>query len=400
MTALNPLRQVSAAAPAVERVIVIGAGIIGSAIGYQLSKRGCQVTVLDKVGPAAQASGNSFAWINASWSDTPDSYFSLRTHSLNEYHRLSEELNLPIRWGGALEWYHDADSTSEMTDGISLIQKGGSPAKMINRGQAAGIEPNLDPQSDDLLAYSPADGAIDAKAATVAMIQGMLDNGGELIAPAMVSDISTTRQRAIVSTDIGTFDADLVVVAAGTNANDIARMAGLKTDLVMPATPGIIVKTRPIEPLLNTICYTTNSHFHQQADGRLIVAEKLNPPETTTHLNFLANQPNVFPNTEYSMQHAKRILNTAGFYVPEIATAEPERISIGWRPLPLDGLPVIGPVSGLLGLYLAVMHSGITLAPLVGRLSAEEIVSGHVLDALEPYRLDRFTQQLRRECKH
>ncbi len=390
MTALNPLRQVSAAAPAVERVIVIGAGIIGSAIGYQLSKRGCQVTVLDKVGPAAQASGNSFAWINASWSDTPDSYFSLRTHSLNEYHRLSEELNLPIRWGGALEWYHDADSTSEMTDGISLIQKGGAAAKMINRGQAADIEPNLDPQSDYLLAYSPADGAIDAQAATFAMIQGMLDNGGELIAPAMVSDVATTRKRAIVSTDIGTFDADLVVVAAGTNANDIAHMAGLKTDLLMPATPGIIVKTRPVEPLLNTVCYTTNSHFHQQADGRLIVAEKLNPPETTTHLNFLANQPNVFPNSEFAMQHAKRILNTAGFYVPEIATVEPERISIGWRPLPLDGLPTIGHVADQSRIYLASMHSGITLAPIVGSLASREILEGVRINLLEKFRVERF----------
>jgi len=40
-----------------------------------------------------------------------------------------------------------------------------------------------------------------------------------------------------------------------------------------------------------------------------------------------------------------------------------------------------------------VMHSGITLAPLVGRLSAEEIVGGCALDVLEPYRLDRFTRQ-------
>ena len=48
--------------------------------------------------------------------------------------------------------------------------------------------------------------------------------------------------------------------------------------------------------------------------------------------------------------------------------------------------------SGLFGWdNTAVMHSGITLAPLVGRLSAEEIVSGHALDTLEPYRLDRFT---------
>ena len=70
-----------------------------------------------------------------------------------------------------------------------------------------------------------------------------------------------------------------------------------------------------------------------------------------------------------------------------------EHFTLGVRPIPADGLPIIGPVSDLPGLYLAVMHSGITLAPLVGRLSAEEIVGGHALDVLEPYRLDRFTHQ-------
>ena len=68
-----------------------------------------------------------------------------------------------------------------------------------------------------------------------------------------------------------------------------------------------------------------------------------------------------------------------------------EHFTLGVRPIPADGLPVIGPAPDLPGLYLAVMHSGITLAPLVGRLSAEEIVGDSALDVLEPYRLDRFT---------
>ena len=90
-----PLRQAFAASAAgpggrVNRVAVIGAGIVGASIAYNLSKRGCDVVLVDKRGPAAQASGNSFAWINASYFDTPSSYYELRTHSLNEYHRLSQ----------------------------------------------------------------------------------------------------------------------------------------------------------------------------------------------------------------------------------------------------------------------------------------------------------------------
>ena len=108
---------------AVGSVIVIGAGIVGASIAWNLSKRGCDVLVLDRSGPAAQASGNSFAWINASWFDQPDSYFALRTASLNEYHRLSAELDIPIRWGGSLEWYHTAEAQEEMAAGIGRIPR-------------------------------------------------------------------------------------------------------------------------------------------------------------------------------------------------------------------------------------------------------------------------------------
>ena len=72
----------------VNSVAIIGAGIVGASIAYNLSKRGCRVTVIEKNTPASQATGNSFAWINASYFDTPHSYYTLRTHSLNEYHRL------------------------------------------------------------------------------------------------------------------------------------------------------------------------------------------------------------------------------------------------------------------------------------------------------------------------
>jgi glycine/D-amino acid oxidase-like deaminating enzyme len=64
--------------------------------------------------------------------------------------------------------------------------------------------------------------------------------------------------------------------------------------------------------------------------------------------------------------------------------------TIGYRPNPKDGFPIIGGVDGAPGLYLLVLHSGVTLAPIVGLLAAEEIVSGHSDPQLAPFRLSRF----------
>ena len=58
--------------------------------------------------------------------------------------------------------------------------------------------------------------------------------------------------------------------------------------------------------------------------------------------------------------------------------------------MPADGLPVLGFSENVPNLYLAVMHSGVTLAPLVGELSAIEIIDGTKVEMLQPYRPERF----------
>lgn len=58
--------------------------------------------------------------------------------------------------------------------------------------------------------------------------------------------------------------------------------------------------------------------------------------------------------------------------------------------MPADGEPIVGPVAGVPGLYVAVMHAAVTLAPAVGRLVASELVDGTVEPALAGCRLDRF----------
>jgi len=60
-----------------DRIVVVGAGIVGSSIAYHLTKMGAEVTVIERDRPAAHASGRSFAWINASYPKKPYSYHHL-----------------------------------------------------------------------------------------------------------------------------------------------------------------------------------------------------------------------------------------------------------------------------------------------------------------------------------
>ena len=59
--------------------------------------------------------------------------------------------------------------------------------------------------------------------------------------------------------------------------------------------------------------------------------------------------------------------------------------------MPLDGLPILGFTRAVPNLYIALMHSGVTLAALVGEFSAIEIADGTNVDLLNSYRLKRFS---------
>ena len=65
---------------------------------------------------------------------------------------------------------------------------------------------------------------------------------------------------------------------------------------------------------------------------------------------------------------------------------------MGERPVPLDGLPVVGAVPGAPGVFLAVMHSGVTLGPLIGQLLAQEILQGSLSPLLSSFRASRFAE--------
>ena len=76
--------------------------------------------------------------------------------------------------------------------------------------------------------------------------------------------------------------------------------------------------------------------------------------------------------------------------MPGLAGVPVEAIRVGIRPMPRDGLSIVGFEPSVSGLYTVVTHSGITLSARLALLVAEELSGGEAAD-LEPYRPSRFT---------
>jgi glycine/D-amino acid oxidase-like deaminating enzyme len=112
----------------------------------------------------------------------------------------------------------------------------------------------------------------------------------------------------------------------------------------------------------------------QKADGRLVLGSSFSGTD----------------GEDNSLAAGQRLFAQAAHSLPQLGNVEIEKVTLGWRVLPQDELPIIGSPSNTPDIYLAAMHSGITLGPLVGQLAAMELLDGIRVAMLEPYRLERF----------
>jgi glycine/D-amino acid oxidase-like deaminating enzyme len=94
-----------------------------------------------------------------------------------------------------------------------------------------------------------------------------------------------------------------------------------------------------------------------------------------------------------SEEHAHELLVQSARFFPALRGVPARRRILAWRAMPADRLPILGPVPWLDELYVAVTHSGVTVAPALGRPVAREVVDGEPDGLLAPFRPGRFADR-------
>jgi glycine/D-amino acid oxidase-like deaminating enzyme len=349
-----------------QHVIVAGAGIIGASIAWHLTRDGADVTVIAE-DTGGVATPNSFAWINASWGN-PEFYFRFRRRSMTEWKRLATELpGLPLAWCGGICWDLPED---ELRAYETQHMQWGYGIERIGKAGIAAREPLLT-QVPETALHIAEEGAVEPVAAARLMLADAGARGAKFVTAAVRGLLRRGEGIAGVVTSAGMVEADHVVLAAGAGAVPIAASAGITLPVDAPA--GLIVHSRPFEKRLNGLVIAPELHIRQTAEGRIIAGS-----------DFGGSEPGADHKATAAALFAKVKANLAG---SENLTME--FFTVGYRPTPKDGFPIIGN-GGCPGLYVAVMHSGVTLAPLAGLLAASEIFTGETESDLEPFRLARF----------
>jgi glycine/D-amino acid oxidase-like deaminating enzyme len=346
----------------VEHVVVIGAGVYGAAVSAALRRRGARVTVVDAGAPGGGTSGATFSWLN-SCGKQPRPYHDLNVAGMAAHRKLAAETP-GSDWyheGGNLEWTDDEVKQERLVAKVDRVLGYGYEARWLTKADVLRLEPDVDPAHvpADGIAYFPREGWLEP----VPMIAHLLAGADVVRGDAVAGlDVAGDRVHAVRLASGERLDADAVVNCAGPRAADIAALAGLT--LPMRNTSGTLVCTSPVAVAVSRVVHAPRVHVRPDGAGRLLLHG-------------------------HDEAAADAVFADACALYPGTGAGTVESVRVGERPIPGDGLPVLGRAEVVPNFHFAVSHSGATLSVHAGDLVAAEVMGADVAD-LAPFRFERF----------
>jgi sarcosine oxidase subunit beta len=361
------------------RVIVVGAGILGLSIAYNLAKCGADVRVIESKYPGSGVSVRAIGAVHSQWENAHDIKLALQNRETLA--DLSSELNfnIPFRRDGYLMLAMDANALDNVERCVELQSSLGLDVTMLTPEELEAKYPYIETGSVRGGAFSKGDGSVHPFSVVYGYWNGLEHRGGKLIKGTTVKGVQL-RENEIsgVETDQGTYEADAYVLAAGSGTNEILRAVGLQvsTHLVKHE----MLATEPLRFFLQPMIqiWPERAYVSQSLRGEVLCQMPRNgeqsPRDTSSTLNFL------------------RLASTELIgLIPALREVKVLRPWGGLVETTTDHEPIIGR-SKYDNLWLAFADSGkgVMMAHAIGKLVAKEILSEETDPNLNAYLPTRF----------
>ena len=361
-------------------ILIIGAGLVGAAVAYGLARQGSRVTLLDgdDIDHRAARANFGLVWLQGKGGAMP-SYHRLTRHSVDAWPSLSNELahrsgaNLAFERNGGL---HICLSDVEFEARRSQLHRlhnaagGEQDWEMIERPELERLLPGVTLGPDVVGAsYGRSDGSCNPLQLLAALQRSILDLGGKIAGDARVDAIRPGAGGFRVDTKAGSFAAPKIVIAAGLGTVELARQVGL--DVMLQPERGEILVTERCDRFLPLPC----SGLRQTGEGTVMIG---------------ATNERVGLDSLTTGQAAGRLAAKAARIVPQLARARVVRQWAGLRVMTPDGFPIYAQSRDHPGAFVALCHSGVTLAAFHASELAAAILTGALPDSLAPFHQSRF----------
>jgi glycine oxidase len=369
--------------PAMTEMLVIGGGVIGSAVALALADKGCKVTVIERGssgpvgrGPEAStaAAGILGAQLEALHGDCALSRLCLQ--SRDRYASWIAAItartgrDVELRDAGVMVVGHDAAAVSALHAASAWQAQAGYRVDLLDAAGARAIEPSL----SSVVAggvHFPDDPRIDPPALVAALrlaasLSGVDFRTGRTALHVAIRD---GRASGVALDDGTTIPASAVVIAAGSWSTLIGETS-LAEGAVQPAR-GQMIELQVEAPVLRGVVESPDCYLSPRDDGRLLVGS------TVELVGF----------REGATAGAVRDLLAAALHlVPALHDARVNRTWAGFRPKTHDDMPLIGSV-GVEGLVVATGHfrNGVLLAPITGEIVAALLTGGALPIDVAPF---------------
>ena len=368
--------------PSRPNIIVIGAGVVGCAVAFELARRGAAVRMLDDRPPgmgATQASAGMLAPFTES-KDRNEAFLELAVRSLDLYDGFIKSVvsasGAPIGYQrtGTLEVATSREHMADLEDLADRLKGRGVALRLLDAHAARAEEPHLSADvAGGLLIETH--GFVNAGELTRALATAARCHGASAIEGQRARRISRSPGGVVVETSSGSLSADAVVLAAGSWSAQL-EIEGVARPPVRPVR-GQLLHLAWRGERMRRVLWGEHCYMVPWPDGTLLVGatmEEVGFDERTTEAG------------------VHGLLEAACALVPEAASAGLISARAGLRPGSPDAMPIVGPSRAMDGLVYATGHfrNGVLLAPVTAQLVADAMLSGRIDPALEAIGPQRF----------
>ena len=362
-------------------ITVVGAGIIGCAVAYELGRRGAVVRVIDgrDVGRGAtQASAGMLApFLEA---EHPGPLRGLGVRSLELYDQFVADVvadsgdAVPYDRTGTLEVATDETALCRLERALQGLASVGVDCRLLGREEAHEAEPHLGAAVCGALLV-PSHGYVAAAALTAALCRASVRHGVSFMPSCTVRRLSAGGGGIEIDTTAGPLTSDVVVLAAGSWAGRVV----VDDEELLPVRPvrGQLLRLLwPVAPL-RRIIWSHRCYVVPWRDGSVLVG---------------ATEEEVGFDERATVPGVTTLLDAVGCLLPSARDAGFDEVRVGLRPGTPDDLPTLGWSRSVPNLVYATGHyrNGVLLAPLTARLVADLVLDGKEDPLLETVAPGRF----------
>jgi glycine oxidase len=345
--------------------VIVGGGVNGSSIAFQLAKRGFKVAIIEKDQLACKASRAAAGMLGAQTELTEDGpLFQLARKSRAMFPALADELrelsgiDIGLVNKGMLKIALTKEEKEELKKIITLQRQLGEETSWLEPEELINIEPGL---SDRILGamYIPHDGHVSAPDLSMAFAKSAAFLGADIEEYTEVIELIFDQGKVKgVITNTGNIYTDQIIVTAGAWSGRLLRESGIHI-FTFPVK-GECFSVLTHKPLIEKTVFSHGCYLVPKKGGRLVVGATMIENTFDEHVSL--------GGLSGLMERAKEIL-------PAIEKAKWEKAWAGIRPQTEDGLPYIGKHPKYEGLWIATGHyrNGILLSPITGLLIADLI---------------------------